>query len=227
MSTLLRVLDFFGLPNALALRMAPGEVVYADYSLPIQIRNQSRTILGDLFRELQFHRGAEVGVWHGEFAEVLCKANPALHITLVDAWRPYDGYKDYQRDSSFREAFQDCVERMKPYAPTYLRMFSREAASQVGNGTLDFVYLDANHSLPSFIEDLNAWLPKIRSGGIIAGHDYDRARRKNGEGSSRVAEGVHAWTTAYDIAPWFVIGRRKIRTGEIRDPERSFFWVVP
>ena len=42
----------------------------------------------------------------------------------------------------------------------------------MGDGTLDFVYLDAGHDYASVLEDLQAWAPKVRPGGMLAGHDY-------------------------------------------------------
>jgi len=44
---------------------------------------------------------------------------------------------------------------------------------------LDFVYIDADHSYKSVKEDINAWAPKVREGGIVAGHDYYLTRAGN------------------------------------------------
>ena len=49
---------------------------------------------------------------------------------------------------------------------------SWDAASQFEDKSLDFVFLDADHVYESIIRDLKAWVPKIKPGGIIAGHDY-------------------------------------------------------
>ena len=51
-------------------------------------------------------------------------------------------------------------------------MLSVEAASLFENGSFDFVYLDADHSFESVWQDLSVWYPKIRIGGILAGHDF-------------------------------------------------------
>lgn len=53
-----------------------------------------------------------------------------------------------------------------------IRAKSTWAAQFVKNG-LDFVFIDAEHDYKSCAEDIKAWLPKIRKGGVIAGHDYD------------------------------------------------------
>ena len=48
------------------------------------------------------------------------------------------------------------------------------AANLFEMASLDFVYIDACHDYRKVKNDICAWLPRVRSGGIIAGHDYDR-----------------------------------------------------
>ncbi len=55
---------------------------------------------------------------------------------------------------------------------------SHVIAEEFNDGAFDFVYIDADHSYEAVKRDIAAWLPKIKPGGIIAGHD-------------RVREGVH------------------------------------
>ena len=50
---------------------------------------------------------------------------------------------------------------------------SVEAAKRFEAESVDFVYIDANHSYAFVKEDIQAWLPKVKKGGIIGGHDYD------------------------------------------------------
>jgi hypothetical protein len=53
-----------------------------------------------------------------------------------------------------------------------MRMTSDEAAREIPDGTLDFVYLDARHDYESVKEDIALWYPKVKAGGVLAGHDY-------------------------------------------------------
>lgn len=53
-------------------------------------------------------------------------------------------------------------------------------ASEQYNRIFDVVYLDGNHSLESVLEDIRAWKPKVKYGGILAGHDYDRMPVREG-----------------------------------------------
>lgn len=50
---------------------------------------------------------------------------------------------------------------------------SLRAARTFADGSLDFVYIDGNHTRESVLEDCRAWWPKIKPGGTLAGHDYD------------------------------------------------------
>lgn len=52
---------------------------------------------------------------------------------------------------------------------------SVNAAKHQADGSLDFVFIDADHTYESVLADIDAWLPKVRSGGILAGHDYVNA----------------------------------------------------
>jgi hypothetical protein len=54
-----------------------------------------------------------------------------------------------------------------------LRLPSVAAATLFANGSVDFVFIDADHTSEAVQADIAAWRPKIRSGGILAGHDWN------------------------------------------------------
>jgi hypothetical protein len=47
------------------------------------------------------------------------------------------------------------------------------AAHTFLNQSLDFVFINADHSYEGCAADIHAWLPKVKAGGWIGGHDYD------------------------------------------------------
>jgi predicted O-methyltransferase YrrM len=165
----------------------------------------------------------EVGTFRGRFAKILCEGNPKLTLTCVDAWKAYAGYRDYTIQAELDAKFLEAQEKLAPYGATFIRAFSVDAATQFKDGSISFVYIDANHSYEGCTTDLMAWVPKVRPGGIVAGHDYRHFRRGL---NIRVVEAVNGYTAAHDIDPWFLLGRNKVKPGEVRDRERSFFWVV-
>lgn len=58
--------------------------------------------------------------------------------------------------------------RVRPF-----QMLSTEAAANFLDGSVDFVFIDGAHDFDSVTADIKAWLPKLKPGGHIAGHDYE------------------------------------------------------
>lgn len=190
---------------------------------PIEIPNTNRATLARLFFLLEFTRGAEIGVERAHYSEVLCRENPGVQLRCVDAWKAYRGYRDHVSQAKLDGFFGEAQGRLASYKNvSFVRKFSVDAAKDVPNGSLDFVYIDGNHNIQNVIADLAAWTPKVREGGIIAGHDFVLHEWPN---QIHVVQAVHAWTGAYSIKPWFLLGRRAKVEGELRDDARSFFWV--
>ena len=54
---------------------------------------------------------------------------------------------------------------------TKVKLPGNEAAKSYEDHSLDFVYIDADHTYSAVVEDINTWRGKIKRGGYIAGHD--------------------------------------------------------
>lgn len=178
-----------------------------DYSgrSPIQF-HCLREELAILFAELGYTRGAEVGVEQGLYSEVLCQANPNLHLYCVDAWLAYKGYRDHVSQEKLDRFYADAHARLQPYGCELIRAYSHEAAERFPNGSLDFVYIDGNHEFFQVTRDIAAWAPKVRPGGILAGHDFKRDKGR--DWVCHVKDVVQAWTYSHSIQPWFVLTGR-------------------
>ena len=105
------------------------------------------------------------------------------------------------------EAYESVADALKSFDGRYEihRMLSEEAEFYFKVGSLDFVYLDASHDFESVNEDLVMWVPKVRKGGLIFGHDY------NNRGYKRVKNAVDEFfgeenvnKTEESVASWFV-----------------------
>jgi len=195
----------------------------ADAELPIHIKGAIRNDLPALFASRGYTRGAEIGVYKGYYSLALCAGIPNLHLTCVDRWCPYRNMKTGRTifHSSIK-AYDEARELLRPYHCDFLKMDSLAAAKEIPDHSLDFVYIDADHWLTAVINDLQAWIPKVRPGGVIAGHDYDL---HVSEGNSvRVA--VKAWAEVMQIRPWWVLGRPKVLRGEPVDPELTWMWFA-
>lgn len=186
---------------------------------PIEIPNVGRNQLAELFNVLGFKVGAEIGVYKGEYSEILCKTNPGVELYCIDSWVNYDGFHLRDMDTAKQEA----EERLKPYNVHILHMTSSAAAKQIPDGSLDFVYIDGNHEFVYVCQDLHYWNKKVRPGGIVAGHDYFKLVKPSS--NMHVISAVNGFTDAYKIRPWFILGTKAIVPGQIRDDHRSWMWV--
>jgi len=118
------------------------------------------------------HSICEVGVKDGEFFSLLVKNNPKLSVA-VDLWDSYTHNNQNDLNYSITEIQQFEKEfRQKFTQSKILKMSSMQASIMFADDTFDLVYIDADHTYESVKNDLNAWYPKVKSGGIFAGHDY-------------------------------------------------------
>jgi hypothetical protein len=119
-------------------------------------------------------RGVEIGVFKGQFSkEILSKWGGTLY--MVDVWRPLgDEYEDCANHSAHTDAYVETMDNIRGLEERgiMIRSNSREASSIFADESLDFIYIDANHAYEFVKEDINFWFPKLRQGGIFAGHDY-------------------------------------------------------
>lgn len=126
--------------------------------------------------------GVEIGVFAGDMSRELLKADDGLHLIMVDSWEGSGAA--YQGDSGdwhagLPQAAQDefygkAVKRIgfaRDRAKIF-RMRSAQASTAVPDGSCDFVFIDADHSYDGCKADIEAWLPKVKPGGWICGHDY-------------------------------------------------------
>ena len=183
------------------------------YSL--EIPDMGSPQLAELFAELKFTEGAEVGVLNGDYSEILCKANPNLHLYSIDSWKT-DSYPEGFLEQShplvggetqkyFDDAYATAVKKLSPYNCTVIRKTSMDAVKDFKDNSLDFVYLDAGHDFLNFTHDLHYWKDKVKVGGIIAGHDYMRFKRYK---MIHVKQVLEAYVYSYRMFPLFILPRR-------------------
>lgn len=118
--------------------------------------------------------GAEVGVKEGKFISHLLAKFPRLDMFAIDPWEVQEGEKEDYKDWDFISIYDEYRDRTKDVYDRVreMRMYSEDAAKIIEDGSLDFVFIDAQHDYESVKKDIALWLPKVRPGGIISGHDY-------------------------------------------------------
>jgi hypothetical protein len=63
------------------------------------------------------------------------------------------------------------MHRLKKYPAKFILKESREAADYVPND-VDFIYIDGNHDYAYCLDDIERYYAKLKSGGVLAGHDF-------------------------------------------------------
>ena len=113
----------------------------------------------------------EVGAYMGEATVILAEYMQSVYA--VDQWRTgYDPKDRASRDNGIpvRKAF---IDRTHDVQHIYsLHMTGDMASALFTDGTLDLVYIDADHRYPAVKRDIELWRPKVVPGGFITGHDY-------------------------------------------------------
>lgn len=153
--------------------------------------------------------GAEIGVWRGHMSAALLQRED-LRLHMVDEWRGrnawVEGYQPKDQHTNMAQALEQT-------AFAGARRFvwplpSVEVAQQLQDGALDFAFIDADHSYDAVRADIAAWLPKLKSGALLCGHDYDNPDGDYGKEVRRaVDEAVAANGWTLELGPqttWFV-----------------------
>ena len=151
---------------------------------------RNRTDLADLLNTSGLlGYGVEVGVREGRFSNRLLTEWRGRQLVMVDAWStdlPHlndsVGTISERKMTAWKAAAEKVAGRFGDRV-CVMQALSLDAAAEFPSGFLDFVYLDANHGYDpegqwGIVADLAAWWPKLREGGVFAGHDYFLARRK-------------------------------------------------
>lgn len=158
-----------------------------------------------LFRKLGFTVGAEIGVEIGTFSKYLCQDNPGLKLYSIDSWSAYIDYgfgKTQDRQDIY---YESAKVKLAPYNCEIIKDFSMNAVKRFKDESLDFVFIDASHAYEHVKEDIHEWSKKVRSGGIVAGHDYYVFN----SGNDGVVKAVGEWVSENNIKPWFIYNKEK------------------
>lgn len=130
-----------------------------------------------LITEHNYREIAEVGVFRGVFArEILARCQLSRYY-MIDPWIPYGGEGAGYLQGITSGSWNDIclgiyVEFLQYPECRIIRLDSIRASRLFAPQSLDLVFIDANHAYETVRQDIEAWLPIVRNGGIISGHDY-------------------------------------------------------
>lgn len=151
--------------------------------------------------------GIELGVAAGYFSDALLRCSSMKRLYSIDAWADHHDSQEYLT----------AVRRLAKHGnrSVVLRMFFDDALELFADNSIDFIYLDAYaHTGQENGQLIDDWWPKLKSGGIFAGHDYDSkwpqtvqavddfCQRSNME--LNILPGVKTWNHQDRYASWYV-----------------------
>jgi hypothetical protein len=118
---------------------------------------------------------AEVGAWKGASTSYLAveAQHKKLRIDVIDTWSGSQEHKDMS-DIMGNSLFGTFIDNLRPVINLInpIRTDSVSASKMYVDESLDAVFIDADHKYESVVADILSWMPKVKKGGILAGHDY-------------------------------------------------------
>lgn len=163
-------------------------------SVGVRVRRRVSRLGAEIPRRVQRHRlltrlpkqgvCAEIGTWRGDFAATILSSRRPRRLYLIDPWehRPEGAYEQalfggaqagQERMEAIygrvHESFRAEIARGQVVVK---RQRSVQAAGDFADGSLDWVYIDGDHTYEGVKGDLEAYFRVVKSGGQIAGDDY-------------------------------------------------------
>jgi hypothetical protein len=148
---------------------------------PMVASMDSRDLFGHALKMMGHNAGTfvEVGVNRGHYAKLMMSQWGGNRYVMVDPWMPAPGeeYVDIANAPTIEahnDVLTEAIRNVEGFGarPVVVRDTSLGAAKFTVNNTVDVVYLDGLHHYHGVMDDIEAWWPKIKCGGVMAGHDY-------------------------------------------------------
>jgi len=137
-------------------------------------------VISKVIKENNFKKCAEIGIGYGFHAKEILMNTDVESLYLIDPYIPYanDGFPgDVQKlFGNFENLANNVKHNLEPYNNRYT-WFRQPSVTikndQISDGSLDLVFIDADHSYEAVKNDLSFWYNKIRVGGWLMGDDYN------------------------------------------------------
>lgn len=126
-------------------------------------------------------KAVEIGVLNGGFSRMTIEVLKPDTLLLIDPYTRSDEtygealdfiHTAYSNEFDYQNLIRDFEKEILLNQVEVVRKYSYEAVDYVADSSVDFIYHDASHLYSDLKRDLNEWLPKMKEGGIISGHDY-------------------------------------------------------
>jgi hypothetical protein len=117
----------------------------------------------------------KIGVHRGDFGVELLKRWPSLEKYYgVDPWTSQENYLSAlnMNNKTHEKHYLKAIENLEPFGNKIelIRGFSTDVIDRFPDNSLDLIFVDGRHDYCGCLEDLEAYWPKLKNGGIMAGH---------------------------------------------------------
>jgi predicted O-methyltransferase YrrM len=118
----------------------------------------------------------EIGSWKGRSTVAICSALQAVRGARMTAVDSFEGDNSIVRvlgeidTSCLYDEFRENT-REFPFLDL-VRGRSLPTAATFADGSIDWLFVDADHTYESVRADIAAWAPKVKAGGLFSGHDF-------------------------------------------------------
>ena len=146
----------------------------------------------DFISKKKYKTLVEVGVWKGSSISYLASNNVSSKVYAVDLFESSYRYKKgylKKEVSEIYKTYNTQLEKTKTRDIIIdIKDYSWDAATKFDDHSIDFVFIDADHSYESVRKDLHSWFKKVRPGGIFSGHDYEPYGENNHPGVKQAVD---------------------------------------
>ena len=129
-----------------------------------------------LFKDIENAKGIEIGIDEGNTSLFFLENHPNLTLLGID---PYAEYDDWYPGGHWDKAKCEykkklAYEKLTKFIPrwSHFAMTSDDAVNLIQDNSYDFIFIDGLHEFDQVYKDCANYFPKIKKGGIFAGHDY-------------------------------------------------------
>lgn len=115
---------------------------------------------------------AEIGVWYGRTSSVLL-SNNNIHLFAVDTFEGSEEHQDELKGKTFQDDYVNTIKKLGcEKRVSVIKGESTKIAKDFKNDNFDLIFIDAAHDYENVKNDILAWTPKLKSGGLMILHDW-------------------------------------------------------
>lgn len=123
---------------------------------------------------------AEIGCWYGRATSVILAAScEDLRLFCIDTFKGSEEHQQELNGHYFRGDFERNLDQL-PKRYSIIEGMSHEISQTFDDQFFTTIWIDASHDFDNVSRDINNWLPKLKSGGMLVGHDYPEPTDPNG-----------------------------------------------